>query len=118
MGDQGSAAVAAGAHLAPDVEAHHGATGDDSTAAALRPAKAEGWTHLSLSCTVPDALPPPALYQLLSLLAFWSGQRLDVALDATGPGGWCEVWADALAAIPERHLSLRFELGEESGRDS
>lgn len=89
-----------------------------ATTLRLRPAKAEGWTHLSLSCTVPDALPPPALYQLLSLLAFWSGQRLDVALDATGPGGWCEVWADALAAIPERHLRLRFELGEESGRDS
>jgi hypothetical protein len=67
---------------------------------------------------VPDALPPPAHYQLLSLLAFWSGQRLDVVLDATGPGGWCEVWANALAAIPERHLRLRFDLGVEDGHDA
>jgi hypothetical protein len=79
----------------------------------LRPAKAEGWTQLSLSCTVPDSLPPPAFYQLLSLLAFWSGQRLDVALDAAGPAGWCEVWADALAAIPERHLRVRFDLSRQ-----
>jgi hypothetical protein len=87
-----------------------------ATTIRLRPARTEGWTHLSLSCAVPDSLPPPALYQLLSLLAFWSGQRLDVALDAAGPAGWCEVWADALAAVPERHLLLRFNLdGQEDG---
>ncbi len=89
-----------------------------ATTLRLRPARTEGWTQLLLSCAVPDSLPPPALYQLLSLLVFWGGQRLDVALDATGPGGWCEVWADALAAIPERHLRLRFELGEEDASDS
>lgn len=81
----------------------------------LRPARAAGWTRLSLSCAVPNSLPPPALYQLLSLLAFWSGQRLDVVLDAAGPAGWCEVWADALAAVPERHLRLHFDLGAEEG---
>lgn len=86
-----------------------------ATTIRLRPARAEGWTHLSLSCAVPDSLPPPALYQLLSLLAFWSGQRLDVVLDATGSAGWCEVWADVLAAIPERHLRLRFDLGAQDG---
>jgi hypothetical protein len=82
----------------------------------LRPARAEGWTHLSLSCAVPDSLPPPALYQLLSLLAFWSGQRLAVVLDAAGPAGWCEVWADALAAVPERHIRVRFDLSRETDR--
>jgi hypothetical protein len=51
------------------------------------------------------------------LLAFWSGQRLDVALDAAGPAGWCEVSTDALAAIPERHVRVRFDLSrEEDGR--
>lgn len=83
----------------------------------LQPAKAEGWTRLSLSCTVPDSLPPAAFYELLSLILFWTGQRLDVALDAAAPAGWCEVWADALAAIPERHVRVRFDLSrEEDGR--
>lgn len=81
----------------------------------LRPARAEGWTRLSLTCAVPNSLPPAALYQLLSLLAFWSGQRLDVVLDAAGSGGWCEVWVDALAAVPERHLRLHFDVGAEDG---
>lgn len=84
-----------------------------ATTLELRPARREGWTSLSLSCAVPDSLPPPALYQLLSLLAFWSGQRLIVALDAAGPAGWCEVWADTLAAVPERHVRVRFDLSRE-----
>jgi hypothetical protein len=88
-----------------------------TTTIRLRRARAEGWTQVSLSCAVPDTLPPPALYQLLSLLTFWGGQRLDVVLDASESAGWCEVWADALAAIPERHLRLRFALGGENGRD-
>lgn len=79
----------------------------------LRPAKTEGWTRLSFSCAVPDSLPPAALYQLLSLLVFWSGRRLTVALDAAGPAWWCEVWADALAAIPEHHIRVRFDLSRE-----
>ncbi len=83
----------------------------------LQPARAEGWTRLTIACTVPDSLPSPVLYQLLSLLVFWSGRRLDVVLDAAGPAGWCEVWADALAAVPERHLRLHFDLGAEEGAD-
>ncbi len=83
----------------------------------LRPATTQGWTRLTLECSLPDCLPPPVLYQLLSLLAFWTGQRLDVALDAAHSGAWCEVWADALAAIPERHLRLRFDVGAEGGHD-
>jgi hypothetical protein len=79
----------------------------------LRQAKAEGWTRLSLTCQVPDSLPPPALHQLLALLAFWSGQRLDVVLDAASSAGWCEIWADALAAVPERHLRIHFDTSRE-----
>jgi hypothetical protein len=76
-----------------------------ATTLQLRPAKAEGWTRLSLSCAVPDSLPAPALYQLLSLLTFWSGRRLTVALDAAGPAGWCEC-LDKLVLLGERHLHL------------
>jgi len=88
-----------------------------ATRLALRPARVEGWTRLTLDCSLPDRLPASVLYQLLSLLAFWSGQRLDVALDAAHSGAWCERWADVLAAIPERHLRLRFEVGEEGRHD-
>lgn len=84
-----------------------------ATTIRLRPASSEGWTELSLSCALPEPLPPAVLYQFLSLLAFWSGRRLDVVLDAGRSAGWCEIWADALAAVPERHLSLRFDIGSE-----
>jgi hypothetical protein len=50
----------------------------------LRQAKVDGCTRLSLTSLVPDSLPPPALCQLLSRLAFSSGQRLDVVLDGAG----------------------------------
>ena len=79
----------------------------------LRPGATEGETRLLLDCRIPDSLPAPALYQLLSLLAFWGGRRLDVALDAAGPAWWLEVWADALAAVPERHLRVRFDLSRQ-----
>ncbi len=79
----------------------------------LQPGKTEGETRLLLACTVPDSLPAPALYQLLSLLAFWGGRRLDVALDAAGPAWWLEVWTDALAAVPERHIRVRFDLSRQ-----
>lgn len=79
----------------------------------LRPGATEGETRLSVVCTIPDSLPAPALYQLLSLLAFWGGRRLDVALDAAGPAWWLEVWADALAGVPERHIRVRFDLSRQ-----
>jgi hypothetical protein len=79
----------------------------------LRPGATEGETRLSLVCTVPDSIPAPVLYQLLSLLAFWGGRRLDVALDAAGPAGWLEVWADMLADVPERHIRVRFDLSRQ-----
>lgn len=79
----------------------------------LQPGKTDGETRLSVVCTIPDSLPAPALYQLLSLLAFWGGRRLDVALDAAGPAWWLEVWADALAAVPERHIRVRFDLSRQ-----
>ena len=79
----------------------------------LQPGGTEGETRLSIVCTIPDSLPAPALYQLLSLLAFWGGRRLDVALDVAGPAWWLEVWADVLAAVPERHIRVRFDLSRQ-----
>jgi len=86
----------------------------------LRPGAMEGETRILLDCTVPDSFPALVLYQLLSLLAFWGGRRLDIALDAAGPARWLEVWADMLAAVPERHIRVRFDLsrqGDESAAE-
>jgi transposase len=83
-----------------------------ATTLGLRPARPEGWTSLSISCAVPDSLPPPALYQLLSLLAFWSGERLDV-----GYRGGVSVLRDRMRALRgsrprEAFLTLHFHPGE------
>lgn len=88
-----------------------------TTTLQLRPAATAEWTRLTLDCSLPDCLPQPVLYQLLSLLSFWSGQRLDVALAAADSGAWCERWADALADVPERHLRLRFDVKGEAEHD-
>jgi len=79
----------------------------------LRPCGTAGETRILLDCTVPDPFPEPVLHQLLSLLAFWGGRRLDIALDAAGPAGWLEVWVDMLAAVPERHIRVRFDLSRQ-----
>ncbi len=49
-----------------------------------------------------------ALHQFLSQLAYWSGQHIDAVLSAGDQAVWVEVWCDALADVPERHLRLRF----------
>lgn len=84
-----------------------------ATTLQLRPARAEGWTRLTLECSLPDRLPPPVLHQLLALLSLWSGQRLDVALDAAQSAAWLEIWTEALAEIPDRHLRIRFDVSGE-----
>lgn len=85
-----------------------------ATTVTLRSTTAEGWTSLSVSCTVSSALPPSAFHQLLAWLEFWTGRRLDVVLDAAGPAWWCEVWSDALAAVPERRVRVRFDLSRQA----
>lgn len=84
-----------------------------ATRLTLRSVTAECWTSLSVSCTVPSTLPPSAFHQLLAWLEFWSGRRLDVVLDAAGPAGWCEVWFDALSAVPERRVRIHFDLSHQ-----
>lgn len=62
---------------------------------------------------MPTRLPASASHQLLSPLAYWSGRRLHVVLAAGAQAGWCELVMAALAAVPERHLSVEFDLSGE-----
>ncbi len=77
----------------------------------LRPAREEGQTRFLLSGFLPDALPRAALHQLLSVVAYWSSEPIEAVLCAADPAGFIEVWCDALADVPERHLCVRFRYG-------
>lgn len=70
-------------------------------------------TRFRVEGTLPTHLPDSALHQLLSPLVYWSGRPLHVVLAVGGQAGWCEVVVDALAAIPERHVSVDFDLTAE-----
>ena len=74
----------------------------------LKPAQTEGRTRFAVTGSLPDGLPRFALHQLMAQLSYWTGERIDAVLYADGPAGWVEVWSDALADVPERHLRVRF----------
>jgi hypothetical protein len=79
----------------------------------LWPASTEDRTRFRLEGTLPTDLPASALHQLLSLLVFWTGRRVHAVLAAAAPAGWCELWCDVLASVPEQHLTLEFDIAEE-----
>ncbi len=66
-------------------------------------------TRFRLEGSLPTDLPHFALHQLFSLLVYWSGRQLHAVLSAGGPVGWFELWADALAGVPDRHVTVEFE---------
>lgn len=63
--------------------------------------------------TLPTRLPACAPHQLLLPLVYWGGRPLHVVVAAGGQAGWCELVVDALAAIPERHATVEFDLTAE-----
>jgi len=79
----------------------------------LRPAREEGQTRFLLSGFLPERLPKAALHQLLSILSYWSEEPIEAVLFAADPGGFLELWCDALADVPERHLRVRFRACED-----
>ena len=79
----------------------------------LSPTSSEERTRFRLEGTLPAALPPPALHQLLSLLVYWSGRPLHAVLSAGGPVGWFEIWAAALSEAPEPHVTVEFEAAKD-----
>jgi hypothetical protein len=79
----------------------------------LSPTSSEEQTRFNLEGTLPTALPPPALHQLLSLLVYWNGRPLRAVLSAGGPAGWFEIWAAALSEAPDPHITIEFEAAEE-----
>lgn len=74
----------------------------------LRPLDGGSYTQLSLSGPLPSV--PVGLRRLLTWLAHWNGYPVDVVLFVDKQtAGWCEVWTDALASVPDRHLEVRFQ---------
>ena len=85
----------------------------DQVTLELSPREDGSYTQLSLSASLPTALPPRELRRLFAMLAFWSGWPVSVVLrvDAT-TAGWCEWWTDALCAVRVRDLEVRFVLSD------
>jgi len=74
----------------------------------LQPLDGGAFTEMQLCGTVPTALPPQVMRQLVSTLSFWSGWPVVLALRAeVATAGWFEYWCDAVSGIPARHLELR-----------
>ena len=80
----------------------------------LSPTASDEQTGFQLEGTLPTALPSFALHQLLSLLGYWSGRPVHAVLSAGGSAYWMEIWADTLADAPERHVTVEFEVAEDS----
>lgn len=77
----------------------------------LRPLHDGAYTHLTLRGPVATVPQPKEVRRLLSILWWWSGAAIDVALcvDGTNSGSrWLEVWDEALLCAPVRHRRIRF----------
>jgi hypothetical protein len=77
----------------------------------LCPLHGGAYTQLVLSGPVYSSPISKDLHELLSMFALWNGYPVDVVLHVdTRTAGWCEVWTGVLAAVPERHLEVRFQV--------
>lgn len=75
----------------------------------LRPLAGGSYTQLLLLGSVPSSPVPLNVRRLLTMFSNWSGCPVDVVLSVDAQtAGWCEVWTEALCAVPERHLEVTF----------
>lgn len=75
----------------------------------LRPYNGGAFTQVQLYGYVPTAIPARLAKRLTSLLTFWSGWPVALALCVdTATVGWCEQWADCVQDVPVHHLEVRF----------
>jgi hypothetical protein len=77
----------------------------------LQPLHDGSFTQLLLSGPIATALPARELRRLLTMLAFWSGSAVVIALDVDGPANWLEEWTGMLIHVPKRHFQLRLRPG-------
>ncbi len=70
-------------------------------------------TQVYLRGSVPTAPPAGEVKQLLALLSQWSGSPVELVLSVdAGSVAWFELWGDATAEVPVRHLQVRFTLDD------
>lgn len=78
---------------------------------ALRPLQGGSYTQLLLLGPVPSAPVPLNLRRLLTMFSHWNGYPVEVVLSVDKQtAGWCEIWTDALSAVPARHLEVSFHI--------
>jgi hypothetical protein len=73
----------------------------------LRPLNGGAYTELRLRGPVVSGVSPAHLRRLFSMLSFWSGWPVALALPVERvPASWVCYWQSALSAVPARHLVL------------
>lgn len=77
----------------------------------LRPLYGGSYTQLSLQGPLTSAPLPLNMRRLLTMFSHWNGYPVDVVLPVeVQTAGWCEVWTDALCAVPAGHHRVIFHV--------
>lgn len=85
----------------------------------LRPLHGGAYTQLSLCGPVCSSPQRQVMRQLVSALTHWNGWPMHVVLYVDAQtAGWCEVWAEALGGIPERHLQISFRIASDGNKSA
>jgi hypothetical protein len=75
----------------------------------LRPMQGGSYTQFSVTGTLCSAPQARVMQRLAETFSLWSGWPLHVVLHVDmQTAGWCEVWTDALAAVPMDSLAVTF----------
>lgn len=70
-------------------------------------------TELSLSGSLPSAVPAAAMRELIAALALWSSAPISIVLVVDeNSSDWCERWSQNLRAVGHDAIEVRFELDD------
>jgi hypothetical protein len=73
-------------------------------------------TELSLSGSLPSAVPAEAMRELIAALALWSSAPVAIVLVVDDSSSdWCERWSQNLRAVGHDAIEVRFELADVEG---
>lgn len=82
----------------------------------MRPLAAGRRTELSLSGSLPSAVPAEVMRELIAALALWSSAPISIVLIVDeSSSDWCERWSQNLRAVGHDAIEVRFELADVGG---